>query len=190
MQVKIEQRGFTLVEVIIVVAMIGILSAIAIPNIITWIPNYKLKSAARDLYSNMQKARLDAVKENRDGAMVFDVNNGRYYICSSPGVDNDWLGTDDDTGGGDNIINQTIDLTNYKSGINFGHGYATKGVPGDALPADDVSYIDNIVIFNPQGTGSAGYVYLDHQENSTTYAVGSQSSGVIVLRKGMGATWQ
>ena len=57
-------KGFTLIEIVIVAAIIGILSAIAIPAISNWLPNYRLKSAARDLYSNMQKIKLEAAKRN------------------------------------------------------------------------------------------------------------------------------
>ncbi len=77
MNTKMEQeemknsKGFTLIEVLIVIAMIGILSAIAIPNYINWLPNYRLKGAARDLYSNMQKVKLEAVKRNTDVGIAF-----------------------------------------------------------------------------------------------------------------------
>jgi hypothetical protein len=46
-----------------------------------------------------------------------------------------------------------------------------------------------VAVFNPRGTGSAGYVYLQNEKN-TTYAVGTRSSGVILLRKWRGSEWQ
>ena len=56
--------GFTLIELIITVAVIGILAGIGFPSIMKWVPNYKIKAAAQELNGNMQKARLDAIKTN------------------------------------------------------------------------------------------------------------------------------
>lgn len=189
---KKGHQGFTLVEVIIVLLIIGVMMAIALPNISKWIPNYRLKEAARDLYSNFQQVRILAVKENKNWAIVFDVTNDRYYLCSDSGADDDWSGTDDNIGTGDNAIFQTIDLVNYKNGIKFGHGNATQSAtsPPGAFPADNVSYASDVVIFNPNGTGTAGYVYLDHEDNTTTYVVGTLTSGSIQLKKWKSIIWE
>lgn len=121
-----------------------------------------------------------AVKSNRNTAIIFDTANNKYDICDN------WNTTAGNCAG----ATQSILLTGYKSGIGFGHGNATQQVPGGGFPGTDVSYINSRVLFNPQGLGTAGYVYLDHQDNTTTYAIGSQSSGVIKLLKWNGSTWK
>lgn len=175
---KNRTGGFTLVEVIVVVAIIGIMSAIAIPAINTWVPNYRLKAAARDVFSNLQKARSMAVKFNRETAVVFDPANERYSLCDN------W------TGGACVGTSDTIDLSIIGNGIKFGHGNATAAVPGGAFPPNDVSYNTNTAIFNPRGLGGDGYVYLDYQTNTTTYAIGSLTSGSIRILKWHGGSWQ
>ena len=77
------QAGFTLVELIMVTVVISILAAIALPNIIAWLPNYRLKSAARDLVSNMQRARMEAVKENTD--VIIQFTPGAYSPAGQVG---------------------------------------------------------------------------------------------------------
>jgi type IV fimbrial biogenesis protein FimT len=71
-----RQAGFTMVELMIVIVVIAILSAIAVPNIISWLPNYRLKSAARDMLSNFQKAKMEAVKANKD--VIIQFTTGAY----------------------------------------------------------------------------------------------------------------
>ena len=185
MQRRTQQQGFTLAEVIMVLAIIGILAAIAIPNFLSWLPNMRLKAAARDLYSSMQKARAEAIKTNRDWAIVFDTANNRYVLCSSPGADNSWSTL------ADNTAVETIDLTNYKSGIGYGHGTITgnNSVTGETIPTDNVSYNNNVLVVNSRATSNAGYVYLHNQDN-TVFAVGTQSSGVIVSKRWMNGSWQ
>ena len=67
-----KPKGFTLIEVLIVIGVIGILAAIAIPSYISWLPNYRLKVAARDLYSSAMKAKGEAVKRNQNCALTFN----------------------------------------------------------------------------------------------------------------------
>lgn len=56
--------GFTLTEVMIVAAIIGILSAVAIPNFLDWNRKAKLKDAVGLVHSNIGLARLNAINQN------------------------------------------------------------------------------------------------------------------------------
>jgi type II secretion system protein H len=185
MRNKTGQKGFTLVEVMIVVAIIGILTAIATPALLAWLPNVRLKAAARDLYSKMQRTRMEAIRTNGTRAIVFDPPTNSYLVCSSSGADTNWSTI------ADNTVTETVDLSTYNSGIGFGHGTATTSVPVGAFPIDNVSYTSNVLTFNNRGIGTAGYVYLDNQNHdNTVYAIGTQSSGVVMLRRWTGGGWQ
>lgn len=184
--------GFTLIELMIVIAIIGISASMAGPNLMAWFDNLSVKSAARDLYSAMQQARMIAVEQNASVAIVFDTTNSRYYICSDPGADGNWDSAGDMTGTGDNAIERRVSLLSsaYKNRVQFGNGNAT--TPVGATFGDFITYAstDNVLVINSRGIGDAGYVYLTNPNNGTAYAVGTRSSGLVRLLKWYGTAWQ
>jgi len=160
-----------------VMGLIAIAAATAIPAFTVWLPNYRLRTAANDLYANMQLAKSGAIGDHSTWAVQFDTVNNGYGLISKWGEV------------GQTIV-KTVDLSDYGSGVAFGHGNATDDIPDEANPiADDVTYGSDVAVFNMRGTCSAGYVYLENSRNNT-FAVGSLSSGAVRMRKWSGGAWE
>jgi len=113
-----KNSGFTLIELMVTIAIIAIVSAIAIPGYMSWLPNYRLRSAVLDLEGNIQWTRLQAIKRNQTWAVLFDQPNDIYYVCSDPGVNGLWDGPVAMGGDGD-IVERTVDLADYNAGVNI-----------------------------------------------------------------------
>lgn len=81
--------GFTLVELITVMVLLTILLAIAIPNLLHWRPHMNLRASCEDLYVNMQRARIHAIKDNVDVLFTFTPTatcpGGTYSMVDSDG---------------------------------------------------------------------------------------------------------
>ncbi|MBI4763930.1 MAG: GspH/FimT family pseudopilin [Deltaproteobacteria bacterium] len=59
-----DSRGFSLIELIVVMALIGIISLIAAPTLSTMLSNYRIKNAANELAAAIQLARTTAISRN------------------------------------------------------------------------------------------------------------------------------
>ncbi len=65
------EHGFTLLELIVIVAIIGGLTALTVLGIPGWRANIALKTTARDVVSSFQFARVEAAKRNLTASVQF-----------------------------------------------------------------------------------------------------------------------
>lgn len=68
------QSGFTLVELMIVVAIIGIVLAVATMNIKQWNDKYTVESYTKEIHSILMKARNDAANTNTQVRVTLAAN--------------------------------------------------------------------------------------------------------------------
>ncbi len=99
-QTVCNHKGISLVEVVIVLVIISILAFMTGPDLLAIGPRAKMKTAARDLKSNLELARMEAAKRNRSVYVIFTPGNcsgdynssGSYEIV----IDADINGVDTD----------------------------------------------------------------------------------------------
>lgn len=79
---RLNKTGFTLLELIIVVAILGIVSAIAAPNYMNYMADRRLKGAARMVMSDFMAARHNAVSRNHEFKVFFSVGQVTYTVLA------------------------------------------------------------------------------------------------------------
>jgi len=184
----VGKSGVTLLESLILILVISIMAGIAIPAFSAWLPEYRLRTAAMDIYSTLQRTKSGAANANENWGVFFDnsINPGTYSMWSF-GPNREW-----DDGGGDDVRQGiVVDLSKYK-GVDYGNGNAAQNIQGRAF-SRFITYVtpDNVAIFSSRGTvNNLGYVYLCNTKGSA-YAVGTPSqAGVIVMKKYRDGNWE
>jgi len=155
-----KNEGFTIFELLMVIAIIGIISAVAIPNFMSALPRRRLNQAVQELHNDLQRARLAAVKDRENCAVTFGLSS--YTIaCTS--------------------INKTVDLSRYGSNVHFER---PQGCSGNVTPAGGITFTaQGMSTIN-------GYAYLTNGVEEEHYRVGALSSGVVAMDTHVGGcTW-
>ena len=76
-------RGFTLVEVLLVVVIMGVIMTIAMPSFVRSIQAQRLGTAARTISTVARYARSMAVLKQSDLALAFNLANGQVDLVAS-----------------------------------------------------------------------------------------------------------
>lgn len=136
--------GFTLIESLIVIAILGILVAVATPNFSSTITNMRMKSTSFDLVNDLNTARSEAIKRNSNvviSATSEDWNQGWSIVTG--GVT---LKTHD-------AVGSSIELTSSATSITF----QSNGRPNSAINLSITSTLSGTTsrCIELQATGSA-----------------------------------
>jgi general secretion pathway protein H len=75
-----KQRGVTLLELLIVIALMAVVAGIVIPMFGGGVPTSELRASARQLAAGLRLARSEAVSERRETFLLVDVAGKRFKV--------------------------------------------------------------------------------------------------------------
>jgi type IV fimbrial biogenesis protein FimT len=137
-------------ELIIVMAIIALGAVLMVPNIAGWIPNYRLRTATRDVVSTLRVAQMKAVARNVDHRVTFVPGEGSFFIMrrTTAGVNN-WvrITVSDEVAAGADDAKQFLpsgvqfDSVNFPTAVNNPEFYPNSTASGG-----------NVVLKNSRGT--------------------------------------
>jgi type IV fimbrial biogenesis protein FimU len=138
-----NKTGFTLVELMIVLAIVAILSAIALLNFQTYTASRRLNGAAREVYGHLMAIRTQAISENKWIALNIDSNH-QYTMFR------------------DNNKNGTVDT---------GESITIKDLHPTYHDVTFSTSLGTVIVFYPNGTGSTGTLGLTGSTGSKSITI-------------------
>ena len=183
-------RGFTLLEALIVLAVLGLMASLGLVRLTSLYRRSALDLAAEEVRSALHQARATAIRYNANAALRFDdrppVGATRIYR----------------DGDGDGVLSRDIDTAVDPAvgpprrvgspGLGIHYGFPPNSRPRD--PADPRRRLDrlddpirfnlsNMASFDPMGTSTPGTIYLtDGVDGLVAVRVFGRSGRIRILR--------
>ncbi len=170
-------RGFTLLELILVVAIISVMSAIAVPAFSSFYGDFRLKSVAREIRDLIRDAKLLSIQD-KPCAILFDPDKCMATLVSGKGPDDEW-------GTGDEPVVRSLTLP---EGIRFGYG-SRSPLKNRAAAEDGISFTQNRFVCDAGITGKLGAVYLQSQSGSALAITVNSEEFNLGVYKWSGGAW-
>jgi len=158
-----HSRGFTLIEIVIVIFIMLLMTTITVPSLKMFADGTKLRTAARSISSLMSYARTSSITERTEYVVLFDTTNRQYWLSLESFLD-DSSGTLTDSsrtnlaGSLEALAQQnTANTSEENSSSNNSDNNAvqtarTGGLLG--IPRDLPSGINIVLINSPRSTSS------------------------------------
>ncbi|HZW11982.1 MAG TPA: GspH/FimT family pseudopilin [Noviherbaspirillum sp.] len=142
------RRGFTLIEMMISIAILAVLLGLAAPGFQTFIRNTQIRTTADSLQAGMQLARSEALRRN--ARVSFWLVSGIDAGCARTSAGTSWVvSIDDPTGACNASISNTVAprLIQTRLGSDGSSGITINAVTGALAPA-----ASSCITFNGFGT--------------------------------------
>jgi general secretion pathway protein H len=81
-----DAGGFTLMELLVVLAILGLAVVLAMPTLGRLLPGLELRTEARDVASALREARASAIGRNEEVTIVLDRERGLLQVAGKPVV--------------------------------------------------------------------------------------------------------
>src|SRR3990167_7595899 len=81
-----QSAGFTLIEILLVVAVVSVMAAMTVPTVAGAMDRYYILSAGQQVASTIRAARFQAVSRNQSLEVVLDLDAGEYQVFEDGGV--------------------------------------------------------------------------------------------------------
>ena len=144
-------KGFTLIEIIITMTIMGILTAVAIPNFSKWKEKHEINGQAQKVYFDLMLARTTAVKNNNPVLVTFNTTSHTYTVH------------DDTDSDGVQDSGEAVKSVGLENDINFAYNTGINDEDGNAVSAAVSFGGSTIVTFDSRGqSSSSGSVFLLH----------------------------
>lgn len=121
-----SDSGFTLIEVLVVTAIIAALVAIGTPSFLNWKKGADLNANTRGLYSFFQKTRMEAVKRNEKCNIVSKVDADGNIIGSLSFMDT--VGANDAYDVGEEVITDYLFTGGIRGTAAFSRSFNNRGL--------------------------------------------------------------
>ena len=199
------QSGFTITELLLVITLIGILSAVSMPTLKGFAATRRLKASAYTIRSLLTFARDMAITDRTAHLVVFDLDNGRCWLASSETFNpstpltsaltsqNTTVGTASPT----NTSGNPLTTTNSAQQATLAR---TGGILGVPYPMEQnvtlVAMVTNhsgrtaqvdsgveYVYFSPNATSEDALIYLQNTRNQIMSVAIETASGRVSVRQ-------
>jgi prepilin-type N-terminal cleavage/methylation domain-containing protein len=170
--------GFTFVELLIVVIILGVVMLLGFPALQNMVRRGKIEGLARETSLLMQEARFAAIRHTVRTSVIADLAGGRIFATR----DRNGNGQRDEPG--DHVIGSEVGFS-LPAGVEFGG-------PGGAIDGFDADASHGWVVFETDGSvAKAGGIRLaDRRDNFLEIRVEPKATARVFLRKWDGAAWR
>jgi type II secretory pathway pseudopilin PulG len=158
-----SQTGFSAVEAVIVIAMILVATAVAVPSVRAHLAAARVLSAGRQFRSEFVRTRFAAIHSGVNYAIRFETcDSGPCYSIYKDG-DYDGVLSDDIKAGRDVRTAGPFGLTGKATSVRVGINEGIPEIPPDrgTLSGDPIRFgRSRMISFSPLGTATPGTFYL------------------------------